>query len=218
MLRVMTANLLNGRGRPDALARLLNEYQPTVFGAQELSTNQVSVIEQHFGFGVAKPSADNDGNALMATSPIQVEVLALRHRSALRAEIVLDGTPIEIISIHLANPIDGWRGKFPERRSQLDTLEPILKRSGPRIVIGDMNSTPSWPAYRRLCRHLEDPVADLAELQGTKPAKTWGYRPGFKPRLRIDHVLTVGFRATGTWVREIEGSDHHAVIADLELI
>lgn len=216
MLRVMTANLLNGEGRPEALARLLDEYQPDIFGAQELSTNQATVIEQHFGFGVAKPSDENDGNALMASRPIEVEVLPLRFRSGLRADIVFEGESIDVISIHIANPVDTWRGRFPERRSQVNTLEPLLAPAGPRIIIGDLNSTPSWPAYRRLLRHLDDPIADFAELRGTKAAKTWAYRPGYKPRLRIDHVLTIGFRATEVWVREIEGSDHYAVIADLE--
>lgn len=216
MLRVMTANLLNGEGRPDALARLLDEYQPDIFGAQELSANQATVIEQRFGFGVAKPSDQNDGNALMATGPIEVEILPLRFRSALRARIVFEDESVEIMAIHLANPIDTLRGRLPERRSQVNTLEPLLERPGPRIVIGDMNSTPSWPAYRRLRRHLDDPIADFAKLRETKAAKTWAYRPGYKPRLRIDHVLTVGFRATAVWTREIQGSDHYALIADLE--
>lgn len=218
MLRVMTTNLLNGEGDPAALAALLDELQPDIVGVQELSANQASVIERHFPYGITKPRDDNEGNGLMSTHEMEVEVLELPYRTALRASVDHEGRTIDVISMHLANPIDGWRGKLPERRRQLGALEPILAEPGLRIVIGDMNSTPAWPAYRRIRRHLDDPIAELAARRGHRPGNTWGYRPGWKARLRIDHVLTRGLEATAVEVREVRGSDHRAVVADLTFV
>jgi endonuclease/exonuclease/phosphatase family metal-dependent hydrolase len=212
----MTTNLLNGEGEPNALAALLDEFKPDVVGAQELSSNQAAVLEDFYSHGVARPRDDNEGNALMANVPIQVQVLTLAYRTALRGIIEHEGVDIEVISMHLANPVDGWRGKLPERRRQLADLHPILSRPGHRIVIGDMNSTPAWPAYRRLRDHLDDPIADLAAAENRKPQPTWGWRPGWPAMLRIDHILTQGFRAEAVAVRPIAGSDHRAVIADLQ--
>lgn len=216
MLRVMTTNLLNGEGDPDALGALLDEFKPDIVGVQELSANQSTVLESFYPHGVARPRDDNEGNALLAARPIDVEVLTLAYRTALRGTVDDEGVAVDVISMHLANPIDGWRGKLPERRRQLAGLEPILAEPGPRIVMGDMNSTPAWPAYRRLRAHLDDPIADLAAAEDRRPRRTWGYRPGWPAMLRIDHVLTRGFRARGVEVRKLVGSDHRAVIVDLE--
>ena len=43
-IRIMTANLFNGRTRPDALARALDEIRPDIVACQELAPNAAAVI------------------------------------------------------------------------------------------------------------------------------------------------------------------------------
>ena len=216
MLRVMTVNLLNGAGSPVQLARLLVEHQPDLLAAQELSPNQATVLENHFAHGVCKPRTDNAGTALMSQREMPVSVVPLPYRDALAGAIDVDGEAVEVIAVHLANPIDGPLGRLRERRRQVRAITPRLSRPGNRILIGDLNSTPLWPAYRRLVRHTDDTVSAWAKLHDVPAQRTWGWRPGWPAMLRIDHVLAAGLHATGAVARKVEGSDHRALIVDLE--
>jgi endonuclease/exonuclease/phosphatase family metal-dependent hydrolase len=217
MLRVMTANLLNGAGSPAMLEELLNRFQPDVMGAQELSVNQAEVMERHFSFGVVKPQDDNEGKGLMSQREMYPDLLPLPYRDALTATIDVDGASVDIVSLHIANPIDGRYGSLHHRRRQIKAIVPRLTVPGRRILMGDLNSTPAWPAYRRLRRHMDDSVADWSQSNSVRPQRTWAYRPNWLPMLRIDHVFTTGLAATVVNVLKIQGSDHRALIVDLEL-
>lgn len=217
MLRVMTANLFNGAGSPAALKGLLDRYRPDVMSAQELSPNQAVVMERHFAHGVVKPQDNTEGAGLMARHEMYVDVLPLAFRDALVGAINFGGERVEIIGIHLANPIDGPTGRLAERRRQLAVITPRITLPGRRILLGDLNSTPAWPAYRRLTAHMSDSVSDWASRNGVAAQRTWAYRPRWRAMLRIDHVFATGLYATHVRVRKIDGSDHRALIVDLEL-
>ena len=212
-MRVLTVNLLNGEASPDSLARVLEATDPDIMLAQELAPNAGSVIERHFAHGVVKPVMDYQGKAIVSKEPIHVEEVDFPFRSIMRGET--EGG-IEVINIHLANPIDGWRGRVPERRGQVQALEQLIEPPRTRIVAGDFNSSPAWPAYKRLRRSLDDAVADWAERTDQTPRRTWGWRPGWPTMLRIDHVFTNNLRATWVDVVNVKGTDHKAVVVDLE--
>ena len=212
-MRVLTVNLLNGEASPDHLESVLQRFDPDVLLAQELAPNAGEVIERHFAHGVIKPALDYRGKALVAKDPIAVEEVDFPFRSILCGETE---NGIEVLNIHLANPVDGWRGRYPERRSQVNALDEMVLSQRTRIVAGDFNSTPSWPAYRMIRRRLDDTVADFARSTGARPQQTWGWRPGWPAMLRIDHVFATGLRATAVDTITVRGSDHKALIVDLE--
>lgn len=215
MIRVMTVNLLNGAADPASLAEAISALSPDVVAAQELGGAAAEVLAESFRYGLVEPADDHRGRALVSHRPLEVSDLSLPYRSGLRAILEVDGTDAELLSVHLANPIDPPRGRLRERRRQLEALEKILVPVRPVILVGDFNSTPLWPAYRRLRRHLDDVVASWAGAAGTSPPRTWGYRPWWPAVLRIDHVFAHGFTASGVTVRRIRGTDHRAVTADL---
>ncbi len=212
-MRLLTVNLLNGEASPEDLERVLDAHDPDVILAQELAPNAGSVIERRFAYGAVKPNLDYSGKAIAARFPLAVEELDFPFRTILRGETP-DG--VEILNVHLANPIDGWRGRIPERRAQVRALEVILSRPRRRVVAGDFNSTHNWPAYRRIVRLVEDTVAERARADGRPLPRTWGWRPGWPAMLRIDHVFALGFRAAAVDIAEVQGTDHRAVIVDLE--
>ena len=212
-MRLLTVNLLNGEASPSHLEEVLRRCEPDVLAAQELAPNAGAVLERHFPHGVVKPVLDYRGKALVARMPIAVEEIDFPHRSILRGELE-DGT--EVLNVHLANPVDGWRGRIPERRDQVRALIDLLSTPRPRVVAGDFNSTPAWPAYRAIARRLDDTVADHARRNQLALKRTWGWRPGWPAMLRIDHVFAEGFCATAVDVLTITGSDHRAVVVDLD--
>ena len=116
--------------------------------------------------------------------------------------------------MHLWNPLIGrWRATQSTRRQQIAGVRSHVESTGmPTVIVGDMNASPRWPEYKLLA----DFGTDAALAAGTDAA-TWAqFRSG--PRwLRIDHVFVRGFTPIRTFVRRIRGSDHRAVVADLEL-
>ena len=217
MLRVMTINLYNGRADASSLAALLDEVRPGLLAAQELAPDAAAVIAERLPHGRLLPSLDHRGRGLASRREIDVEDLPLPHRPGLRGRLQEAGREVEAISVHLANPVDAPRPRLAERRRQVAALLPVVARPGVRVLMGDLNSTPVWPAYRQLTGHLTDVVAAHAAERGTRPLPTWGYRPWLPAVLRIDHVLAAGMKAVAVQVRRIRGADHRAVVADLEL-
>lgn len=216
-MRLVTVNLLGGRGSPADLERFLTEFAPDVVCGQEVGHDAARILERRFPHGRVMPDFGARGKALVAQFPISVEAIDLPFRPGLGT--VLTGCSeledVTLLSVHLANPIDPYSG-VRTRRKQLTALEPSIVRSGPILLVGDLNATPSWPAYRRLRRNLEDLVEDWSVRSGQPEPLTWSKRPGGRPLLRIDHILGRGVAASHVEVSRLEGVDHLAVVADLE--
>jgi endonuclease/exonuclease/phosphatase family metal-dependent hydrolase len=103
------------------------------------------------------------------------------------------------------------------RRGQLAAFDAYLDSAPdhPRIVIGDMNSTPLWPLYRRLAARFEDAHRTAARRFGRLPRRTWGPTSHWPRLLRIDHVFVDNVAVSDLWVVPIPGSDHSGIIFDI---
>ena len=100
---------------------------------------------------------------------------------------------------------------FLNFRGQVDDiLQYIGTKRMARVLVGDMNASPSWRVYKRLAARLQD----AAVVAGTAQA-TWAYFPALPRTLRIDHVFVEGLVALETHTVRIKGTDHSAVVADL---
>ncbi|MGA7270563.1 MAG: endonuclease/exonuclease/phosphatase family protein [Acidimicrobiia bacterium] len=216
MLRVLTANLLGDRSSPLALARLLEENSPDVVAVQELAPSNAAVIRSLYPAGTLRPALGTDGMGLVSRLPIEVRRLPLPRRSALLARVTLpDGSTVEVWNAHLANPI-GMPPPVGIRRAQVRLLCDALDRvRAPLVLVGDLNASPRWPAYKRLRTRLADGVADWAEDTRTRPPRTWSYRPGLPRLLRIDHALVRAMSVEDVRLLSVSGSDHGALVVDL---
>lgn len=138
------------------------------------------------------------------------------------AFLELDGRLLRLVGMHLVNPIEFPQWRSVRRRTR--QIEALFNWTGsgdddvPLIVAGDMNASPSWPAYRKMAERWSDLVVEVARAEGRSPEPTWGWRPGWPRMLRIDHVFGIGVRGTGARVEPMAGSDHHAVIVDIEIL
>lgn len=213
-MRLVTVNLYNGRVVPRDLLRFLDEVRPEVLCAQEVGPDAGRILERWFPHGRVEPSMSVDGRAMVSIHDIAPQTLDLPFRGGYRGTISLEGRPIEVVSVHLANPVDGPSG-LRARRDQLAGLDAIVSDMGDGVLVGDMNATPIWPAYRRLRRHLEDGVASWAERTGVRAPATWAQMPSWPALLRIDHVFTRGVNVAHARTERIAGLDHRALVADL---
>lgn len=222
MLRVVTANLGGPRTGGEALASLLEDIRPDVVAAQELTGETARVLAAHLPFGRHEPLPEGKGLGLALRHAAPLEEIPLPYRSALSAR--LEGWPglpeaVEVVAVHLLGPHawPPWR-TWVARPGQAAALARHLQESrGPLALMGDLNATPAWPAYRRLTRRLTDEAARLAVERGDRPAPTWAPRYGWPRLLRIDHLLVRGLEATRVEVVPVARSDHDALVAELRL-
>ncbi|HEU4428692.1 MAG TPA: endonuclease/exonuclease/phosphatase family protein [Myxococcota bacterium] len=225
-IRLITANLFHERAEPDALAALLDALAVDIACLQELGARQASAIARVLPHGKLEPGAsvrDHDGMGIAARRPIGNQRLALPCRDARIARLAPAdwpelAAPLELLNLHIQAPhsFPQWRA-FARRRAQLAALLPYLDASprAPRVVCGDFNATPLWPAYRVLAARLADLASECAARRGARPARTWGPWSGSPRLLRIDHALGSGVLAAAAHVVPLRGSDHSALVVDL---
>jgi endonuclease/exonuclease/phosphatase family metal-dependent hydrolase len=218
-MRVLTANLYTGRAIVSSFESVIDREQPDVVVCQELGTNVAGMLERRFAHGVVVgDDVDHAGRAMVSEHPIDVVEVEMAHRPGLSARLDVKGAGVELVGVHLANPVMGI-GAVRDRKRQVEAvLDHVDRRGTPAVVVGDMNATPAWPAYRRLRTRLLDGVSDARKQIGSGIERTWSVRPGWPALLRIDHILTAGVRLEDVAVHRVEGSDHRAVAATIRPI
>lgn len=218
----MTANLLNGKADPGHLAGILDRLQPDLVVAQELGPDAAEVIADRFSHHDLRPEIDHRGRGIATRVPARFGEIPLPWRPGLWGEMDFGPRRLILANVHMRNPIVlPWWTSVRIRGRQLDALFEWAESVGlddAVVVAGDMNASPAWPVYRRLTGRWEDLVAGSALSSGVRTNPTWAWRPGWPRVLRIDHVFGTGARVVTTRVEPVRGSDHAAVIVDLELV
>jgi len=239
-LRVMTYNVhscvgMDGRFAPERIARVIAQYAPDIVALQELDVGRMrtggadqahliaNYLAMDFHFhATVHIEEEKYGDAILTHLPmrlIKADKLpglpgkpGLEPRGALWTAIDVGGTEVQVINTHL--------GLWPaERRAQADALlsEAWLSHpdcTGPVLLCGDFNATPSSSVCQKLLGRLNDAQIELASH---RPKKTF---IGRYPVARIDHVfidasINVGTIAVPSTVLTRTASDHLPLITDL---
>ena len=221
ILRVLTANLYADRLDVEGFRNLLKDLDPDVVVVQELSFPAADVLGELLPYGLLVPADGHDGRGLALKAPAHIELLPMAYRDGLIARLEPPQWPgsVEIVNVHMANPIlwPPW-GAVRMRRQQLDALMAHIAPPAARLVAGDFNSSPVWPVYRRLVARLDDAAVLVARERGKIPVRTWGPTPRTPRLLRIDHVFLEGLHPLESRVVAVPGSDHSGLMVEVELI
>jgi endonuclease/exonuclease/phosphatase family metal-dependent hydrolase len=214
-LRILSANVLNGGTRPDALIELLRRVAPDAAVFQELAPEQAEAISEVLPHGRLEPSRNHHGMGIALRHPGRDGRVELPVRDALLASLSPAewselAAPVEIVNVHIHAPhIRPWSA-LGLRRGQLKGLLAHLQRTPdrPQVVIGDFNATPLWPIYRRVRQQRRD----AARAVTRRPGRTWGPGPGTPRLLRIDHAFVQHLEVESVQVEPLPGSDHSALV------
>lgn len=144
----------------------------------------------HYGIGLLSRSV-----------PAAVEVVWLpRHgreqRAAIVASVELGGERVSVAATHLQNDPD-----IAPRQLEV-VLDRLLRRPGPRLLMGDLNVGPAAIGAR------------LAS-DGLRPGASVATFPVWRPRSAIDWIAADGRRLEGVEAADIWLSDHFPLVATL---
>ena len=220
-IRVLTINLYNGRANPDSLAAALEVHQPDVVAAQELSTNSATVLADWGSSHLLDPRPDMSGMGIAVSGSATFSRLDFPHRDPIVAVLPARDWGLErdlqIFNAHLVNPVSRPIAQsIRVRAKEVAALEQIFGMphdTASRILVGDLNSSPAWPLYRR----LGNLATDAAVAAGTA-RRSWGPWPGSPRLLRIDHAFVQGPKPLRTTLLSISGTDHSGLLLDVEAV
>lgn len=217
-VRVMTYNIhscrgLDGKIRPERVARVINHFDPDIVAVQEIDAHrarsgghdQAQVIADHLRMthvfqAMFEEKKERYGIAIFARYPFKIvkaahltgaEPRRLREaRGAIWVQLEFEGRrPFHFINTHFGLGND-------EKRRQANELLGTnwlgsIPDSEPVILCGDFNSGPRSAVFRRFQARFRDVQLAAADH---KPRATFS---SVKPFLRIDHVFVSGHFAVG---------------------
>jgi endonuclease/exonuclease/phosphatase (EEP) superfamily protein YafD len=217
--RILSINLLVDRASSSDLRKVITDADPDVVCTQEMGPASAEVVAHILPHGHLEPRSDLFGMGIASRYPAIVEPLGLEGRSGWVARLEPGAWPgmaqsLGVFNLHLTNPIDRpWRAARDQRGRQIDRIAAAVnERDAASVVIGDMNASPSWPEYKLLSRI----GTDAARATGSA-RRTWSQFLSGPRLLRIDHAFVAGVQPLSTSVAEVRGTDHRALIIDIEV-
>ncbi|BCY08567.1 endonuclease/exonuclease/phosphatase family protein [Actinoplanes sp. L3-i22] len=141
---------------------------------------------------------------LSGTEPVDIQIGWTR---ALRTTVTTPSGQVRVYAAHLAS---ARAGRTAGRNRTLSALAGLIRADpAPRLLLaGDLNTATSDRHFDVLA-----PLTDTQQEAGAGFGFTW---PARFPLVRPDHLLQRGMTTRHAWVLSVPGSDHRAVLADLD--
>ncbi|MCZ0980303.1 endonuclease/exonuclease/phosphatase family protein [Streptomyces diastatochromogenes] len=156
------------------------------------------------------------GSILLSAYPLSDErvIPAVMGMPGATAEIA--GRPVRVQLAHPMPPLPGqvdvWKRELGRIRKAAAGRPPDT----PMLLAGDFNASQDHHAFRAILRAGH--VQDAARVASTSRTPTWPTEGPLPPYVQIDHVLVSDhFSVAGLRFPALTGSDHRAVLADLDL-
>lgn len=220
-IRVLSCNLFSGRADAAALRAVIEQDGVDIVCVQELSPLLAKELSRPMPHGDLSEALR--GNGIASRLPVEITRIRMPKRDGMVATLRPEHweglpLPIQVVNVHISGPHLWPYRPHPVRRGrQLAAL--LADRQAhadiPHAIVGDFNSSPVWPVYRRIAARYVDAVAAVT----TAPRGTWPCIPalGIRGLLRIDHCFVHRLVARSARVIAIPGSDHLALCVDLEV-
>ena len=215
-IKLLLSNVYAGNQSMQALIDLVIAEDADIVFLQELTGKrnaELAQLRETFTYSLNIPREDNFGIAILSRHPfVSAKVIESPpfELPSLVVEVEFGDDAIAFVTTHPLPPI-GKTG-FESRNTQLASIAELVNQfSGPRVLIGDLNTT-MWG------HHYEQLVADTGLLntrQGFGVLPTWPTHLPFA-MIPIDHCLVSDqFRVIDARTGPDIGSDHLPLIVEL---
>ncbi len=218
-LRIMAANLFNGRADPGTLVDLVRSQHVDLLVLPELTPAAMAALDEE-GLGDLLPNrvldarVGGDGVGVLAKYPLR-KIVLMPESTLGQLSTVVDvpgADEIEVAAIHIRPPTSA--AAVPVWRNELGALPHPDVDERTRILAGDFNATLDHAAFREL---LDRGYVDAAEEAGEGLSPTWSDWP-LGPPITIDHFLADARSAIVSYaVFDLPGSDHNAILSEIVL-
>ena len=218
-IRLVLSNMYSGNRNAQELIELVLAEKADVVFLQEVTprhSRELAALRETLEYSLNIPRDDNFGIAVLSRHPftsakvVRSPPLGL---PTLVVQIAVDDRPISFVTTHPMPPL-GAAEWFAGRNEQLASVARLINGlDGPRVLIGDLNTT-MWAAH---FRQLVRDTGLINARYGFGLLPTWPAQLGFAG-IPIDHCLvsnelSVLNARTGPDV----GSDHLPLIVDVAL-
>lgn len=218
-MRIMAANLWNGRADPGALVDLVRTQQVDLLVLPELTPAAMVALDDE-GLGELLPNrvldarVGGDGVGILGKYPLR-KIVLMPESSLGQLSAVVDvpgPDEIEVVAVHIRPPTSA--ASVPVWRNELAALPRPDVDERTRVLAGDFNATLDHAVFREL---LDRGFVDAAEEAGEGLSPTWSDWP-LGPPITIDHLLADSRSAIVSYaVFDLPGSDHNAILSELVL-
>ena len=216
--RAMLMNVNCASGDPAAVRAALSNARPDLLVLEEISPRWLAELApalEAFPYRKTAPRYDNFGIGLFSRHPLssaRIAPFGLLDVPSIFAEVSLDGQPLRVVATHPLPPGDALLAAERDRHLAWIAHE-TATLSGPVLLLGDLNTSPWSPAYRRFMQ-----TSGLRDSARGRPLHPTWPAPILLLWIPLDHILhspdmAIHARAVGPHV----GSDHFPVAADFSL-
>ncbi|MEU7293997.1 endonuclease/exonuclease/phosphatase family protein [Streptomyces exfoliatus] len=216
-VRVLAANVEFGQAT-GALTETIRRERPQLVFVSECDRPCGRALADAFATELphhASVDADGSvGSVLLSAYPLTDErvIPAIMGMPGATAEIA--GVPVRL---QLAHPLPPLPGQVDVWKRELGRIgEDARQRTGPLLIAGDFNASQDHAAFRSILDtgHLKD----ASRVANASRTPTWPMEGPLPPFVQIDHVLiSSDFSVRGIRFLDLAGSDHRAVLTDLDL-
>jgi endonuclease/exonuclease/phosphatase (EEP) superfamily protein YafD len=219
--RVLAFNASEGRANADELAALIEQQQPDAVAINESGSEFADKLEpliEPLGYRV-HVLTDGDDKAEEVTAAVSKHLgdvgVRIGDEVSSFSYIEVSGgalEPARFVAFYAAAPVPG---SVPEWNADLALLSRWCAGPAPAVIAGDFNATLDHSALRAGTTGCDDAAAQ----RGAGLIPTWAPNPTMRQvGPQIDHVfVTDGITAETFDVRDINGSDHRAILTTLRL-
>ncbi|MEU4076144.1 hypothetical protein DEJ45_18725 [Streptomyces venezuelae] len=218
-VKVIAANVEFGEGTR-ALIDVIRRERPQIAFVSECDRACRTALTS--AFADSHPyyaSVEGEGS----TGSIVLSGYPLRDWRMIPAAMGMPGATADIagvpVRLQLAHPLPPLPGQVHLWKRELgrvqDYAATAARTPGPTLIAGDFNASQDHAAFRHIL--AAGGLQDAARRAEASRTPTWPTEGPLPPYVQIDHVLVRDFTVREVRFPALAGSDHRAVLADLDL-
>lgn len=147
------------------------------------------------------------GIAVWSRYPVTVHAQPETHIESIDLTVAGPDGDVRVLALHMPTPLSNYEGWQSDLTVAAEVGESATE---PTLLIGDLNTSPWHPDFRRL---LDAGFVDAHIANGKGFSTSWPTTWRIPPFVRLDHALTVaGLVSTDVVDFTIPGSDHRGLM------